>query len=86
MISTLGITGAGERVLDRRTRHHTGLAALRRAAHAVLASSERRRQRHALAALDDHLLRDIGLTRERHPDGSEQAVLARCRRRAAKQV
>ena len=63
MISTLGITGAGERALDRRTRHYTGLAVLRRAAHAVLASSERRRQRHALAALDDHLLRDIGLTR-----------------------
>jgi uncharacterized protein YjiS (DUF1127 family) len=63
MISTLGIIGAGERVLDRRTRHYTGLAVLRRAADAVLASSERRRQRHALAALDDYLLRDIGLTR-----------------------
>jgi uncharacterized protein YjiS (DUF1127 family) len=36
---------------------------LRRAAHALLALSERRRQRHTLAALDDHLLRDIGLTR-----------------------
>ena len=34
MISTLGITGAGERVLDRRTRHYTGLAVLRRAADA----------------------------------------------------
>ena len=63
MISTFGITGAGERALDRGTRHYTGLAVLRRAAHAVLASSERRRQRYALAALDDHLLRDIGLTR-----------------------
>jgi uncharacterized protein YjiS (DUF1127 family) len=63
MISTFGITGAGEHVLDCGARHYTGLAVLRRAAHAVLASSERRRQRHALAALDDHLLRDIGLTR-----------------------
>ena len=63
MISTLGITGSGERGVDRRTLRHTGLAVLRRAAHTVLASSERRRQRHALAALDDHLLRDIGLTR-----------------------
>jgi uncharacterized protein YjiS (DUF1127 family) len=63
MISTFGVSGAGEHLVDRRTRHYTGLAVLRRAAHAVLASSERRRQRHALAALDDHLLRDIGLTR-----------------------
>ena len=63
MISTPSITGAGERVLDRRALRHTGLAVLRRAAHALLASSERRRQRHTLAALDDHLLRDIGLTR-----------------------
>ena len=63
MISTFGITGAGERVLDPRTLRQTGLAVLRRAAHAMLASSERRRQRHALAALDDHLLRDVGLTR-----------------------
>ena len=63
MISNFGVTGAGEHLLDRRTRHHTGLAVLRRAAHAVLALSERRRQRHTLAALDDHLLRDIGLTR-----------------------
>ena len=63
MISTFGVSGAGEHLSHRRTRNHTGLAVLRRAAHAVLASSERRRQRHALAALDDHLLRDIGLTR-----------------------
>ena len=28
------------------------------------AMAERRRQRRALAALDDHLLRDIGVTRE----------------------
>ena len=63
MISNFGVTGAGEHLFDRRTRHHTGLAMLRRAADALLASSERRRQRHALAAFDDHLLRDIGLTR-----------------------
>lgn len=29
------------------------------------ATAERRRQRRALAMLDDHLLRDIGVTRER---------------------
>jgi uncharacterized protein YjiS (DUF1127 family) len=63
MISTPGVTGAGDRILDSRTRPQMVLAVLRRTAHAVLASSERRRQRHALAALDDHLLRDVGLTR-----------------------
>ena len=52
MISTLGVSGAGEHLSHRRTRNHTGLAL-----------SERHRQRHTLAALDDHLLRDIGLTR-----------------------
>ena len=63
MISTFGVSGAGEHLSHRRTRHHTGLAVLRRASHALLALSERHRQRHTLAALDDHLLRDIGLTR-----------------------
>jgi uncharacterized protein YjiS (DUF1127 family) len=29
----------------------------------ILSWADRRRQRHALAELDDHLLRDIGLTR-----------------------
>lgn len=36
------------------------------------AAAERRRQRRALAMLDDHLLRDIGVTREQ--------VLAEARR------
>ena len=33
-------------------------------AHWWRAALERRRQRRALAALDDHLLRDIGISRE----------------------
>jgi uncharacterized protein YjiS (DUF1127 family) len=40
------------------------VAALARAALTVILSwDDRRRQRHALAELDDHLLRDIRLTR-----------------------
>jgi uncharacterized protein YjiS (DUF1127 family) len=45
-------------------RRPCGIAlALRHAARLIATWSERARQRRALAALDDHQLRDLGLTR-----------------------
>jgi uncharacterized protein YjiS (DUF1127 family) len=63
MISITGTTGAGELVGAQRSLQKTPLAMLRRAALATWTSAESSRQRHALAELDNHLLRDIGLTR-----------------------
>jgi uncharacterized protein YjiS (DUF1127 family) len=63
MISTEGLTNAGATV-HRPTKITPSAAALaREAMTAILSCADRRRQRHALAELDDHLLRDIGLTR-----------------------
>lgn len=63
MISTTGTIGAGQVVGARRSLQQTAVAMLREAARVMWTSAERRRQRHGLAALDDHFLRDIGLTR-----------------------
>jgi len=64
MISTTGTTGAGELLGMRRAPRQAALAMLRKVAAATWTSAERSRQRHALAELNDHLLRDIGLTRD----------------------
>jgi uncharacterized protein YjiS (DUF1127 family) len=63
MISTEGLTSAGA-IVYRPTAITPSAAALaRKAMNAILSWGDRGRQRHALAELDDHLLRDIGLTR-----------------------
>lgn len=59
MISTQGLTSAG--ATFHRPRSAAALA--RKAMSVLLSWGDRGRQRHALTELDEHLLRDIGLTR-----------------------
>jgi uncharacterized protein YjiS (DUF1127 family) len=63
MISTEGLTSAGATVRRQLAITPSAAAIARAAMTAILLWGDRRRQRHALAELDDHLLRDIGLTR-----------------------
>jgi uncharacterized protein YjiS (DUF1127 family) len=63
MISTEGLTSAGATVRRPPAITPSAAAFARSAMTALLSWGDRRRQRHALAELDDHLLRDIGLTR-----------------------
>ena len=53
--------GLGRASSPRRVR--LGLRALERAAELLLTWQERAQQRHELETLNDHMLRDIGLTR-----------------------
>jgi uncharacterized protein YjiS (DUF1127 family) len=53
--------GLGQARSPRRVR--LGLRALERAADLLLTWQERAQQRHQLETLNDHMLRDIGLTR-----------------------
>jgi uncharacterized protein YjiS (DUF1127 family) len=63
MISTPAPGNAAETLRRPPASTHSAVAFARAALAAVLSSADRRRQRHALAELEDRLLRDIGLTR-----------------------
>ncbi|WP_297973438.1 DUF1127 domain-containing protein [uncultured Amaricoccus sp.] len=65
MIATQGLSSAGATVGRPPAVTPSAATLARRAVTAILSWDDRRRQRHALAELDDHLLRDIGLTRYR---------------------
>lgn len=63
MISTEGLTSAGATVRRPPAITPSAASLARNALTALMSWGDRRRQRHALAQLDDHVLRDIGLTR-----------------------
>ena len=63
MISTQAPTHANASVRPSPATTRSATALARAALTALLSWDHRHRQRHALAELDDHLLRDIGLTR-----------------------
>ncbi|HMQ95337.1 MAG TPA: DUF1127 domain-containing protein [Amaricoccus sp.] len=63
MISTDGLTSADATIRRPPAITPSAAAIARAATTTILSWGDRRRQRHALAELDDHLLRDIGLTR-----------------------
>jgi len=63
MISTRAPNNADATLRRPATITPSATALARAALTAILSWDDRRRQRHALAELDDRLLRDIGLTR-----------------------